>query len=263
MRRFYAPMLCHLYLELIKATESKAAVDFLKKYAHLVAPVDNYETPLPTKINGCSVPSDAVGLEDGGGHLINSQIKFSKVSTIPGEEEDTELEFFTKLIQLLSTCAKYETAENFEEVRLFRCSKYELYVTDEVFNTLNTFLQKKGHVLIVNLLYTWIHVNIIDNEIRQWSEDFLFNGPDEDDEDMQDESVKPNVLPNVSKKRDPEEIPEVLKSDAENDAELAEKKGRERNVALCLSTIRESSEKFMKTQISSPRFIKLADKSRG
>lgn len=50
-------MICHLYLDLLKAEETKSAINFMKKYAHLVAPVETYEAPLNPVINGSSVQS--------------------------------------------------------------------------------------------------------------------------------------------------------------------------------------------------------------
>ncbi|EDW84290.1 uncharacterized protein Dwil_GK13225 [Drosophila willistoni] len=275
MKRFYAPMLCHLYLELLKAREPKGAVDFLKKYVHLVAPVDLYDAPLPTKINGCSAPD------------LACQIRFAREAQDTG---DAELEYFMKLVQILSGCTKLEMAEADATVAHFRASKYEMHTTSQVVDTMCAYLQRRGHVLIMNLIYTWLHVQIVDNEQRAFSEDHLLGLEGADEEDALDGDDDGGgaegttaMLSNIqsrgrssqdqknSKKRSAEES--IVKLEADIKTEVAEDEMKpgigapvppsRANIEDCLLTLRATTNQVLKTQVELPRFLKISDRSRG
>lgn len=264
LKRFYGPLLCHLYLELIKGRETKAAVDFLRKYSHLVAPVDTYEAPFPTKINGCSVPSADLNISDSAWQHLN--IRYTRESFA---EDDPELEYFMKLIQKISACQKLETLEQDPEVVQYRSSKYEIHTNEAVINALKTFLEKRGHVLILNLIYNWIHIHIIDNEVRQLSEDTIFMPADEMQQDDEDDSEIPVVKTKShsssssersSNKRSAEE-PADVQIKTEMDASDSKVSGY--NVKDCLKTLKESREQIFKNPLEYPRVVKIADKNQG
>ncbi|XP_030370325.1 transcription initiation factor TFIID subunit 5 [Scaptodrosophila lebanonensis] len=285
MKRFYAPMLCHLYLELLKARESKGAVDFLKKYAHLVAPVDLYDAPLPTKINGCSVTNESqvVTATDTSCH-----IRFAREAQDTG---DAELDYFMKLVQILSGCTKMETAESDSTVAHFRASKYEIHTTAQVVDKMCTYLQQRGHVLITNLIYTWLHVRAIDNEQRLFTEDHLLLGTtddiDADDGILSEDygaslpatiasssrSEHKNKSSDKSSKKRPAEEP-TIKLETETKSETSgtvdsavDCKSKPQPLALnidtCLQTLKTSSTQIQKTQVELPRFFQISEKSRG
>lgn len=261
MKRFYAPILCHLYVELIKGRETKAAVDFLRKYSHLVAPVDTYEAPFPTKINGCSVPSSDMSLESGWQHL---NIRFAREAFV---EDDPELDFFMKLIQKLSACQKLETLEQDPDVSQYRSSKYEIHTSEMVINILRTFLEKRGHVLILNLIYTWIHVHIIDNEVKQLSEDTIFmpTDPESHEEDNEEMTTVKTKSHSSSSERSSNKRPADETSDMQIKTEMdsADNKGIGYNAKDCLKTIKECREQIYKNPLEFPRVVKIADKNQG
>lgn len=270
MKRFYAPMLCHLYLELLKARESKGAVEFLKKYAHLVAPVDLYDAPLPTKINGCSVTSETQMAAASECH-----IRFASEAQNTG---DTELDYFMKLVQILSGCTKLETAESDATVAHFRSSKYELHTTAQVVDRIGAYLQRRGHVLILNLLYTWIHIHIVDNDQRPFTEDHLL-GITEEMEPLEDESTSIGVSSNNRsdhktnkstdknlKKRAAEDIVFKLETDIKTECESDSQPAADRtkmNIDACLHTLKASTEQILKAQVEMPCFYRISERSRG
>ncbi|XP_075147831.1 will decrease acetylation [Haematobia irritans] len=260
LKRFYAPLLCHLYVELIKGRETKAAVDFLRKYSHLVAPVDTYEAPFPTKINGCSVPSVDGNLESGWQHL---NIRFAREAFT---DDEPELDFFMKLVQKLSACQKLETIEQDPEVAQFRSSKYEIHTNEAVANALKTFLEKRGHVLILNLIYTWIHIHIIDNEVKQLSEDTLFMPTDEDDDEEMVTVVKSKSHSSSSERSSNKRPAEEAAGDMQNiktEMDASESKEMHQNVQDCLKTLKECREQVFKNPLECPRIVKIADKNQG
>ncbi|XP_030573412.1 transcription initiation factor TFIID subunit 5 [Drosophila novamexicana] len=276
MKRFYAPMLCHLYLELLKARESKGAVEFLKKYAHLVAPVDLYDAPLPTKINGCSVTNEAQlsGASD-------CHIRFASEAQNTG---DTELDYFMKLVQILSGCTKLETAESDPTVAHFRGSKYEIHTTAQVVDKIGAYLQRRGHVLIMNLIYTWLHIHTVDNDQRLFTEDHLLGITEELDviDGFEADEVttysttcnirsdhKPSKFGEKStKKRPAEETTIKLESEVkaerlfmEADVPVAEK--NKFNIDACLDTLKSSTDQILKAQADLPCFYRVCERTRG
>lgn len=279
MKRFYAPMLCHLYLELLKARESKSAVELLKKYAHLVAPVDLYDAPLPTKINGCSVTSESQlsGAND-------CHIRFASEAQNTG---DMELDHFMKLVQILSGCTKLETAESDPTVAHFRASKYELHTTAQVVDKIGTYLQRRGHVLILNLIYTWLHIHIVDNDQRVFTEDHLLGITEEldviDGLDTDDITSTPSTThitrnehksskssdKSTIKKRPAEEA--TVKLEFEIKAECGNTESdpipavdkQKVNIDACLDSMKFSTSQILKAQVDLPCFYRICERSRG
>lgn len=254
-------MLVHLYIELIKGRETKAAVDFLRKYAHLVAPIETYEAPFPTKINGCSLSSSDSNLDSAWQHL---NIRFIKEAFA---EEDAELDYFMKLIQKISACQKLDNLELDPDVTQFRAAKYEIHTCEAVINILRKFLEKRGHVLLLNLLSTWIHVHIIDHETRHHTEENMFMPIEEA---LLDENC--TELPLTSKlkshssdktnKRPAEEQPDSTKKSEECGAET-NSRDNIHNLKNCLKTIKDSREQIIKYSQEFPRVVRIADKCQG
>ncbi|KAL9892304.1 will decrease acetylation isoform 1-T2 [Glossina fuscipes fuscipes] len=265
LKRFYAPMLCHLYLELIKSRESKGAVDLMRKYAHLVAPVETYEAPFATKINGCSVPPhESSGME---GSWQNLNIRYVEEAFA---DEDPELDYFMKLVQKLSACQKLDLIESDADIVQFRSSKYEIHTNEEVVKALRNFLEKRGHVLILHLIVSWIHVRILDNEVRNLSEEMVFM-PTEDtledeDEDLEQIKAKIHISNSCSNnerpKRSAEDLPEVIiKSETETDSSSS--KDCRYSVRQCLKTIKDCREQIYKSYLDFPRIFNISDKGQG
>ncbi|KNC24975.1 hypothetical protein FF38_11860 [Lucilia cuprina] len=267
LKRFYAPLLAHLYIELIKGRETKAAIDFLRKYAHLVGPIETYEAPFATKINGCSLPSNDGNLDSGWQHL---NIRYTREAFA---EEDPELDFFMKLIQKISSCQKLDTLELDPDVAQFRSSKHEIHTCESVVNILRRFLEKRGHVLILNLLNTWIHIHIMDHEIRQHTEEQIFMPSEEPLEDEDDVELPLTAKLKThssseksSNKRSAEELPEsTIKAEVDSIDCGATPNLRDtvHNVKQCLKTIKDSREQIFKNSLEFPRIIRIADKSQG
>lgn len=267
LKRFYAPLLCHLYLELIKGRETRAAVDFLRKYAHLVAPIETYEAPFATKVNGCSVPATDGNMESGWQHL---NIRFAREAFV---DEDPELDYFMKLIQKISACQKLDTLELDPDVAQFRSAKHEIHTCEAVVNILRKFLEKRGHVLLLNLLSTWIHVHIMENEIRQNTEETIFLPMEDGLDESEDNEL--NTLPKgkshtsaekSSNKRQAEEPSEnVIKPETDSVECQSSSNIRDTSHTLkqCTKTIKDCREQIFKNSLEFPRIVKIADKSQG
>ncbi|KAH8236542.1 hypothetical protein KR026_004709 [Drosophila bipectinata] len=271
MKRFYGPMLCHFYLDLLKAREPRGAVDLLRKYAHLVAPVDLYDAPPPTKINGCSTAATENTLH----------IRFAREAQDTG---DTELDYFMRLVQILSGYTRLETAEADDTVAHFRSSKYELHTSAQVVDRICSYLQRRGHVLIMNLLYTWLHVHIVENEQRTFTEDHLLGLTDELDGEEAEEEVVHVAPPLIvhsrvqdhksskssseksNRKRPAEESVVKLESEIKQEVNPDEPPTTSKsqlNVEACLENLKSATTHILKAQVELPRFLRISERSRG
>lgn len=145
---------------MLKGRDSRPAFEFLKKNAPLVANIDSLSTPLPYKING--TPFNL--LNDDSGPILangsNSQNSFSHDSEEISEAGNT----FKELIQTISTITRIKDIENHPIVIRFRTAKYELKLSQKSMFALKRYLAKNGHVLIIQALHVWFHIEIFNEE---------------------------------------------------------------------------------------------------
>lgn len=141
---------------MLKGRDSRPAFEFLKKNAPLVANIDSLSTPLPYKINGTPfnlLNDDSVPVLANGS---NSQNSFSRDSEEISEAGNT----FKELIQIISTMTRIKDIESHPIVIRFRTSKYELRLSQKSMFALKRYLAKNGHVLIIQALHVWFHIEI-------------------------------------------------------------------------------------------------------
>lgn len=137
------PLLCHLYIELLKGKDSSVALEFLKKFADgVIGPVESIANPLPNKINGSSL----------------TQITFFNDT----DNENSTQQYFKELAQLMSQCLRIEDLDHMELTRNFRYSKYEIELSLQSLFALKHFLVKSGHVLLLQVLQTWFWFDVTD-----------------------------------------------------------------------------------------------------
>ncbi|XP_037037092.1 TAF5-like RNA polymerase II p300/CBP-associated factor-associated factor 65 kDa subunit 5L isoform X1 [Bradysia coprophila] len=137
------PLLCHLYIELLKGKDSSVALEFLKKFADgVIGPVESIANPLPNKINGSSL----------------TQITFFNET----DNENSTQQYFKELVQLMSQCLRIEDLDHMELTRNFRYSKYEIELSLQSLFALKHFLVKNGHVLLLHVLQTWFWFDVTD-----------------------------------------------------------------------------------------------------
>lgn len=145
---------------MLKGRDSRPAFEFLKKNAPLVANIDSLSTPLPYKINGTPfnlINDDTVPILANGS---NSQNSFSRDSEEISEAGNT----FKELIQIISTMTRIKDIELHSIVVRFRTSKYELRLSQKSMFALKRYLAKNGHVLIIQALHVWFHIEIYTGE---------------------------------------------------------------------------------------------------
>lgn len=156
------PLMSHIYIEMLKGRESRPALDFLRKYAYLVGPIENQECPAATKQNGSkseSADDEAQPQPAQSPPPPPAQI----VYTVPPDDTDEANavnSYFKELVQSLSLCLRIEEIETADIVRRFRNAKYEMSLSLQSLYAIKHFLAKNGHVLILHILQTWFSFEI-------------------------------------------------------------------------------------------------------
>lgn len=205
------PLLCHIYIEMVKGKDPKPAADFLRKYAHLVGPVESLHNPVINKCNGNMTSDNSQSSRQSVSPPLPSsstQILFASEKRVasngtspPSPNSDTELnispniqDYFKELIQSLSICMRIDEIESMEIVRNFRYAKYETELSLQALYAIKNFLSKNGHVIILHILQTWFSF-----EVR---EALLDSDIDEQDADeSNDVTDTPNSHTNISENR--------------------------------------------------------------
>lgn len=137
-------------------------MDFLKKFAHLVGPIDCLTSNLPNKVNGKNVP---VVSEDAATSTTvpssSTQITFLRE---PENEPNNPQEFFKELIQALSSCLRIDELDAMDITRNFHYSKHELELSLNSVYALKNYLIRNGHVMVLHILQTWFAIEISDTK---------------------------------------------------------------------------------------------------
>lgn len=173
-----SPLLCHLFIELMKGKEANPAQDFLRKFAHIVAPIENLNAPSFHKVNGCTLPL-ASSLSDGNQivpPVIGTQINFQLNED--GAKDSKNQEFFKELITKVSSCVKNEELDSISIASKFRSAKYEMELSQQSIFALKHYLLKNGNLIILHLINTWFSFE--NSDVRECREN-LFESTSEED----------------------------------------------------------------------------------
>lgn len=162
LQTIVSPLLCHLYIELLKGKDSQPAVDFLKKFAHLIGPIDSLSSNLANKVNGKSVPM--VSEDVAASVTVPSGCTQITFLHEPENEPTNPQEYFKELVQALSTCLRIDELDAMDITRNFRYAKHELDLSLSSVYALKHFLIRNGHVMIVHILQTWFSIEITDTK---------------------------------------------------------------------------------------------------
>lgn len=198
---------------MIKGRDSRPATEFLRKYAHLIGPIENLNSPIASKVNGKS-SDDLTQSQDQQQDQKDSmspplpsattQIIFTAADSKTTSElikaaqskrnakSDIELnsndisDYFKELVQSMSLCLRIDEIESIEITRNFRSAKYEMVLSLQALYAMKSFLAKGGHVIILHILQNWFSL-----DIREFLSD-----SENDEEDVDDDEVDMNELPN-------------------------------------------------------------------
>lgn len=160
------PLVCHLFIEMLKGKDWRPAHEFLRKYSTLTGVVQ--EIPAQ-KING----SDPNAIMPHQIHFLQlnnfHQQPFQRLPSTSRHQpplltqlniDESKLCLFRELITNLSCVRRLEDVKDNKLVISFRSCKYKAQLSKKSLTILNKFLAKHGHVLIIQILHVWFSMNL-------------------------------------------------------------------------------------------------------
>uniref|UniRef100_A0A4Y0BN43 EML-like second beta-propeller domain-containing protein n=1 Tax=Anopheles funestus TaxID=62324 RepID=A0A4Y0BN43_ANOFN len=166
------PLLCHLFIEMLKGRDWRPAIEFLRKHAPLVGKVEHStgtagSSPLlmlnQQKING-TIDSLPLGA-DVSSLMPSSAVHGSAIVFAPGRSPDSaRLEPYRRLIHKLSQIARFQDCESEPLFVQFRSCQTQLRFRSATIAAMRQYLAKHGHSLILQTLRTWFYFDTSDDK---------------------------------------------------------------------------------------------------
>ncbi|EDS31608.1 wd-repeat protein [Culex quinquefasciatus] len=170
------PLLCHLYIEMLKGRDWRPAIEFLRKHAPLLGKVEPSVTPpgsspliMNQKINGTVEEQQQSGIP--AATVQSSAIVYSPPATT-SSTDCPQLDTFQQLVHKLSQITRIQDLENDELTLQFRSCQYEIRLCSASVVALRRYLAKYGHSLILQILRSWFCFETSDDK------DFVDYSPD-------------------------------------------------------------------------------------
>ncbi|XP_055527599.1 uncharacterized protein LOC129720183 [Wyeomyia smithii] len=167
------PLLCHLYIEMLKGRDWRPAIEFLRKHAPLLgriepssAPTGNSPLIMNQKINGTVEDQQTGGIP--AATVQHAAIVYSTsttaVATVSTDAAALKLESFKQLISKLSQVTRIQDLENDQLTLQFRSCQYEIRLCQAAVTALRRYLAKYGHSLILQILRNWFYFDTSDDK---------------------------------------------------------------------------------------------------
>ncbi|CAH0723782.1 unnamed protein product, partial [Brenthis ino] len=155
------PLLCHMYLEMLRGGHGGAAQMFLKRHSATLPQKDlSYHQPIDGNLPSALYRPNS--LEQLFNSLQNGTI----------DNETPEKDYMNQLLDDIGTVYTLQEVEARPSIAAFRSCKYDIYLSQDALNMLKTYLAKHGHVLLIQVLQTWFHIDInIDNKKKVENDD--------------------------------------------------------------------------------------------
>ncbi|XP_068625841.1 TAF5-like RNA polymerase II p300/CBP-associated factor-associated factor 65 kDa subunit 5L [Battus philenor] len=161
------PLLCHLYLEMLRGGHGGAAQMFLKRHSATLPQKDlSYHQPIDGNLPSALYRPNS--LEQLFNSLQNGTI----------DNETPEKDYMNQLLDDIGTIYTLQEIESRPSIAAFRSCKYDIYLSQDALNMLKAFLAKHGHVLLIQVLQTWFHIDINSDCNKKNSEDDEENNED-------------------------------------------------------------------------------------
>lgn len=195
------PLLCHIYIEMIKGRNSRPATEFLRKFAYLFGPIENITAPVVNELNsnesGGEHAENGKIHDDESDHVYDpptpsatTQIMFQRHTSDPNSGDEIS-EYFKELASSLSLCLRIEELESIDITRNFRSAKYDVMMSLQALYAIKHFLIKHGHVIIMHILQTWFSFDIreamVDTDGEEDSFDDIILSEDADGTDCSED----------------------------------------------------------------------------
>ncbi|EAT45967.1 AAEL002802-PA, partial [Aedes aegypti] len=153
------PLLCHLYIEMLKGRDWRPAILFLRKHATLLGKIQP----------SAAAPSSSPLIMN---QKINGTVEEQQASGISVSTVQNSLETFKQLIHKLSQITRIQDLENDPQTLRFRSCQYEVRLGSASVAALRRYLSKHGHSLILQILRNWFYFETSDDK------DFVDFSPD-------------------------------------------------------------------------------------
>lgn len=196
------PLLCHMYAEMIKGRDSRPAAEILRKYAHLIGPIENLYSPVVSEMNGQPhanqtqtesqqqdsqhkdatsppLPSSTTQIifaPDNADALRSKAMPGTRMNDIDLNSNDIS-DYFKELVQSLSLCLRIDEINSIDIARHFRSKKCDMVISLRSLYALRNFFSEDGHVIILSILNAWFSFEILE---------LLIDLEKDSDEDMDD-----------------------------------------------------------------------------
>ncbi|VVC97755.1 unnamed protein product [Leptidea sinapis] len=142
------PLLCHLYLEMLRGGHGGPAQMFLKRHSATLPQKDlSYHQPIDGNLPSALYRPNS--LEQLFNSLQNGTI----------DNETPEKDYMNQLLDDIGTVYTLQEIESRPTIAAFRSCKFDICLSQESVNTLKGYLAKNGHVLLIQVLQTWFHID--------------------------------------------------------------------------------------------------------
>ncbi|XP_063827503.1 TAF5-like RNA polymerase II p300/CBP-associated factor-associated factor 65 kDa subunit 5L [Ostrinia nubilalis] len=176
------PLLCHLYLEMLRGGHGGQAQMFLKRHSASLPQKDlSYHQPIDGNLPSALYRPNS--LEQLFNSLQNGTI----------DNETPEKDFMNQILDDIGSIYTLQEVETRPSIAAFRSCKYDIYLSQDALNMLKSYLAKQGHVLLIQVLQTWFHIDINSDT----------NKKNSDDEDQMEEEM------NATRMNTEEKVPDV------------------------------------------------------
>lgn len=178
------PLLCHLYLEMLRGGHGGPAQMFLKRHAVTLPQRElSYHQPIDGNLPSALYRPNS--LEQLFNSLQNGTI----------DNETPEKDLMNQILDDIGTIYTLQEVETRPSIAAFRSCKYDINLSQDALNILKAYLAKHAHVLLIQVLQTWFHIDINNDPDKKNNED--------DEDEMENEihvtqstSQGKNVNPN-------------------------------------------------------------------
>lgn len=159
------PIVCHLFIEMLKGKEWRPAHDFLRKYSCLVGSIaevsqirTNGSDPaliMPQPIQFLSTLSQTSLPNSNSFHRASKQPQLTQLPL-----DESKLSMFRELISNLSCLRRLDDAKDNKLISNFRTCKYKTRLANRTHSILTKYLKKHGHVLLIQILHLWFTMDL-------------------------------------------------------------------------------------------------------
>lgn len=163
------PIVCHLFIEMLKGKEWRPAHEFLRKYACLVGSVQDIAQQ---RVNGSDpaliapqpihfLPSiNSSQQQQQNSHHFNLRTSKQPPQLLQLSIDEHKLTMFRELIGNLSCIRRLEDVKDNKLICSFRSCKYKTRLANKTLSLLNKYLSKHGHILLIQILHLWFTMDL-------------------------------------------------------------------------------------------------------